>query len=245
MRRRDSQERQIHQQELAKSLSDRAASIRLGPEELDPLAHWVRGEGPESRVGVLTRQLLGRLFFPEFVATDESWAAAKVLVAAPRSWKVPMLLWWFVIGKIRRSKHLLAQGVKGDLSAVNAIGIAVHNVVKRVRHMSSLYADSGARSSLSPEAAARQCLFAPVSPYRQATDSGRLGHCQFSRKSLFIFEIGKASQCEGGRPLVFMNGTWSRCPAADWVPAMLEGLWRRATGVAAKSETVSPVERER
>src|SRR5580704_17840294 len=45
MTRQDSPERQIHQQALAKSLGDRAASIRLGPEELDPLAHWVRGEG--------------------------------------------------------------------------------------------------------------------------------------------------------------------------------------------------------
>lgn len=32
---RDSQERQIHQQALAKILHERAASIRLGPEELD------------------------------------------------------------------------------------------------------------------------------------------------------------------------------------------------------------------
>src|ERR1700691_2489757 len=45
-----------------------------------------------------------------------------------------------------------------------------------------------------------------------------------------MFEIAKASQREGGRPLVFMDGTWSRCPAADWVPAMMEGLWLRATG---------------
>jgi hypothetical protein len=121
--------------------------------------------------------------------------------------------------------------VNEDLSAVNAIGIAVHNVVKGVRHMRSLYADAGPRSSLSPENAARQCLFAPASLYRQAVGAGRLGACPFGKKSLFIFEIGKARQREGGQSLVFMDGTWSRCPAADWVPAMFEGLWRRATGV--------------
>src|ERR1700728_1814467 len=48
MTRRDSEERQIHQQELAESLRARAASIRLGPEDLEPLAHWIRGEGAES-----------------------------------------------------------------------------------------------------------------------------------------------------------------------------------------------------
>ncbi|MEJ0090315.1 MAG: hypothetical protein WDM80_11305 [Limisphaerales bacterium] len=232
---RDSQERQIHQQELAKSLRTRAEVIRLGPEELDPLAQWVRGEGLESRVGMLTQQFLGRLFLPEFVATEESWAAAKILVAAPRSRKIFTVMWWFATGKLRRSKYLLAEMVNGDLSAVNAIGIAVHNVVKGLRHMRTLYADISIRSSLSPDAAARQCLFAPVSVYRQATDAGQLGSCPFPRNSLFVFEIGKASQREGGQSLVFMGDTWSQCPAAEWVPAMLEGVWLRATGDAAKS----------
>jgi hypothetical protein len=229
---RDSQERQIHQQKLAKSLQARAAAIRLGPEELEPLARWIRGEGLESEVGIITQQLLGRLFLPGFVATEESWAAAKILVAAPRSKNIFKVMWWFVSGKLARSKHLLAQMVNGDLSAVNAIGIAVHNVVKGLRHMRTLYADNGIRSSLTPAAAAQQCLFAPISVYRQATDSGQLGHCPFPRNSLFVFEIGKASQSEGGRPLVFMGDTWSQCPAAEWVPAMLEGVWLRATSVA-------------
>jgi hypothetical protein len=232
---RDSQERQTHQQALAKSLGDRAASIRLGPEELEPLSRWVRGEVPESQAGVLTQQLLGSLFFPEFVATDKSWAAAKILVAAPRSWKLKVF-WWLITGKVSRSKRLLAHMVNGDLSAVNAIGIAVHNVVKGLRHMRNLYADSSLRASLSPALAARLCLFAPLSLYRQATEAGQLGDCPFSKNSLFILQTGKASRSEGGLPLVFMNGTWSQCPAADWVPAMLEGLWFRATNPTAKPE---------
>jgi hypothetical protein len=233
MTRRDSPERQLQQQTLASALGERAAAIRLGPDELEPLARWVQGEGAESQVGILTQQLLGRLFSPGFVATEESWNAAKILVTAPRSWR--KLFWWFVTGQLGRSKRLLAGMVNGDLPAVNAVGIAVHNVVKGLRHMRSLYADGGIRSSLSPEAAARQCLFAPVSLYRQATKAGQLGDCPFPRNSLFVLEIGKASQRDGGRPMVFMDNTWSRCPAADWVPAMLEGLWLRATRGAAKS----------
>ncbi len=228
MIRRDSEERQIHQRELAQSLGARAAAIRLGPEDLEPLAHWVRGEGAESQVGILAQQLLGRLFSPTFVATPESWAAAQVLVQAPRSPKILKVLWWFATGKVRRSQRLLAGMVDADLSAVNAIGIAVHNVVKGLRRMRCLYADPAARASLTPEAAMSKCLFAPVSLYRQATDAGQLGGCSFPRHALFVLEIGKASLREEGRPLVFMGGTWSRCPAADWVPAMLEGLWLRA-----------------
>jgi hypothetical protein len=226
----DSQARQLHQRELAQFLHQRAAAIRLGPEELDSLARWVRGEGPESQVGVLAQELLGKLFVPGFVATAESWAAAQVLVAAPRSREILKVLWWFVTGKVEWSKRLLAQMVDGDLSAVNAIGIAVHNVVKGLGRMRSLYSDGRARSSLAPDAAASLCLFAPLSLYRQATAPGQLGGCPFAQNSLFVLEIGKASQHEGGHPLVFMDGTWSRCPAADWVPAMMEGLWLRATG---------------
>jgi hypothetical protein len=241
----DSRERQLDQRELAQSLHQRAAAIRIGPEELDSLARWVRGEEPESQVGVLAQELLGKLFVPRFVATAESWAAAQVLVAAPRSKEILKMLWWFVTGKVGRSKRLLAQMVDGDLSAVNAIGIAVHNVVKGLRRMRSLYANSSSRSSLAPDAAASLCLFAPLSLYRQATAPGELGGCPFSRNSLFVLEIGKASQREGGRPLVFMDGTWSRCPAADWVPAMMEGLWLRATGVAAKSaREIQPIKDE-
>src|SRR5271156_4980410 len=58
MTRRDSEERQIRQQKLAESLQARAAVIRLGPEELEPLARWIRGEGTETEVGMLTQQLL-------------------------------------------------------------------------------------------------------------------------------------------------------------------------------------------
>jgi hypothetical protein len=226
---RDSKQRQNDQQELRNSLNERITAISAGPEELEPLANWIRGAGAESEVGVITQQLLGRLFFPGFVATEESWAAAKVFVAAPRSWKIPTILWWFVTGKVRRAKRLLAGMVDGNLSAMNAVGIAVHNTVKGLRHMRSLYADSGVRFSLSPEEAARECLFAPRSLYRQATSAGQLGGCPFPRHALFVFEIGEASQREGGRPLVFMDETWSRCPAAQWVPALLEGVWRRAT----------------
>jgi hypothetical protein len=226
---RDSAPRQNDQQKLANSLNERAAAIREGSEELEPIARWIRGIGPESQAGMLAQQLLGRLFSPQFVATEESWTAAEVLATAPRSWKMPMILWWFTSGKVKRSRRLLAQMVDGDLSALNAIGIAVHNLVKSVRAMRLLYADRVIRSSLSPEVAARKCVFAPASVYRQATDAGELGGCPFSRNSLFVFEIGKASRQEAGLPLAFMDGTWSRCPAAEWAPAMLEGVWRRAT----------------
>ncbi len=225
---RASAQRELHQQELWNRLSERAPAIKMGPDELEPLANWVRGVGSDAQPGILIQQLLGQLFSSQFVATPESWAAAEILVAAPRSNNLPKMLWWFITGKVRRAKRLLAGMVGEDLSAVNAIGIAVHNVVKSIRHMRLLYADADVRSGLSADAAAEQCLFAPVSIFRQATAAGQLGDCPFSRNSLFVLAIGEAAQHAEGRSLVFMEDTWSRCPANLWVPAMLQGVWRRA-----------------
>ena len=82
--------------------------------------------------------------------------------------------------------------------------------------------------TLSPLDAVNRCLAAPVSIYRQATVAGELKGNQFSNSSLFILNIGDAAKMEGAGRLVFMRGSWSSCPAEQWVPAMLEGIWLRA-----------------
>lgn len=225
---RESSERASEQAKLGEALNAKVSSVREGPEELEKLAAWVRGAGSDSEVGVLVQQLVGQLFSPTFIATQESWEAARILVAAPRSSNWLKLLRWFLTGKVHRAKQLLASMVDGDLSGVNGIGIASHNIVKSLIQMKRLYSDPAIGGSISPEEAVSRCLTAPVSLFRQATSAGELRGCPFSKYSLFILAIGKASKSEGGRSLVFMDDSWSGCPAAQWVPAMLEGVWKRA-----------------
>lgn len=225
---RDCATRARAQEELWQRLNDQVEDIKAGPIALEPLTEWIRGAGSDLEAGIRTQQLLGRLFRNDFVATEESWAAALVLVAAPHASNLLKLGWWFISGKVRRAKRLLAGMVGDDLSAVNAIGIAVHNLVKSLHHMRSLYADASSRKALLPEAAADECLRAPVSVYRQSTAGGRLMGNSFPKNSLFVLNIGTASLLSGGRSLVFMEESWSACPASTWIPAMLEGVWRRA-----------------
>lgn len=132
-----------------------------------------------------------------------------------------------VSGKVRRAKVVLAERENDDLSAVNAIGIAVHNLVASLRQMRSLFGELGASNSLTPSSAAEKCLHARVSIYRQASAQGCLSGTPFARHSLFILNIGVASRQPDGRSLIFMEDSWSRCPAAGWVPAMLQGIWNR------------------
>ncbi len=239
---REDVQRAKRQQELWSRLSEKAAIIRDGPEELEPLAAWVRGVGPDAQIGILVQQLLGQLFSSQFVATAKSWDAATTLVRAPLSKNLPRMAWWFVSGKVRRAKRLLAGLVNDDLSAVNAIGIASHNVVKSLRHMRALYSDEASRSNRTAQSAAEASLFAPVSVYREATAPGELAGCPYSKNSLFVLAIGEASRQPGGRALVFMDGTWSQCPASNWVPAMLEGVWKRAcaqAGLASRAQSAT------
>jgi hypothetical protein len=223
MRPRDSMERKSTQEALWNRLNLKVLEVKRGPEELEPLAQWVRGNGTQESLGVQAQQVLGRLFSATFVATAESWDAATTLVRAPRSSNVPKLILWWISGKVKRAKRQLASMVNGDLSAVNAIGIAVHNLVKSLHRMRSIYADANLRPTLSPPDAVNRCLVAPVSVFRQATAAGELNGNRFSNNSLFILNIGEAEA------LVFMRNSWSSCPAEQWVPAMLEGVWLRAT----------------
>jgi hypothetical protein len=228
MKPRDAVDRKSDQQVLWNRLNFMVPRVRLGPEELEPLSDWVRGHGVERSLGMQAQQILGRLFSEAFVATPESWDAATTLVRAPRSSNVLTLIWWNLSGKIGRAKRQLAGMVNNDLSAVNAIGIAVHNLVRSLHRMKQIYSDEKLRSTLAPADVVDRCLAAPVSIYRQATVAGELEGYKFSDGSLFVLNIGDAAKVEGTGRLVFMRGTWSSCPAERWVPAMLEGVWSRA-----------------
>jgi hypothetical protein len=225
---RDSVARKSAQQALWNRLSLKVSEVKSGPEELEPLSSWVRGDGADESLGLLAQQILGRLFSETFLATPESWDAATTLIRAPRSSNILKLIWWVISGKVRRAKRLLAGMVNNDLSGVNAIGIAVHNLVNSLRRMRSVYSDKNLRVKLSPVDAVNRCLVAPASVYRQAKVAGELKGNQFSSGSVFILNIGDAAKMEGAGNLVFMRDSWSSCPAEQWIPAMLEGVWMRA-----------------
>jgi hypothetical protein len=228
---RDDASRATAQTKLGQALDAQADAIRQGPPELSALVSWLQNTNPilDEQLGIAVQQVVGQLFSPNFKATPESWRAAKILVTAPRSPNILRTLWWFASGKLHRAKQLLAGMVNNDLSAMNGIGIAAHNIVNTMIQMKRLYADPAQRKSLTAEDAVRRSWAAPVSLLRQSTTNGAIRGCPFSKATLFIIEIGQASKRTGGDSLVFMDHSWSGCPAANWTAAMLEGVWKRAT----------------
>jgi hypothetical protein len=224
------------QEELWSRLNAKADEVRHGPAEVEPLAEWVRGVGGAEKLGLLVQQSVGRLFVETFIATDESWAAACMVLEAASSSNVLKMLWWRISGRLERAKTLLASMVHGDLAGTNGIGVALHHIVDGLHKMRQLAADPKLRASVTTEAAVDKCLFAPGTAVRQAKTSGEVGGCPFRRGSLFILGLGSASKGAGNRDLVFLSQSWSRCPAEKWVPALLEGVWRRVLATVHESE---------
>jgi hypothetical protein len=224
------------QDELWTRLNRKADEVKRGPAELEPLAEWVIGIGTAKQIGLLVQQSVGRLFVETFTATDESWAAARLVLEAASSSNVLKILGWRISGRLERAKTLLASMVNGDLAATNGISVALHHIVDGLHKMRQLAANPTLRSSMTTEAAVDECLFAPTTVVRQAKISGEVGGCPFRRGSLFILGLGSASKGAANRDLVFLSQSWSRCPAAKWVPALLEGVWTRVLATLHESE---------
>lgn len=219
------------QDELWSKLDAIAGQIKSGPVELEPLAEWVRGNGAAEKIGPMVQQSVGRLFVQDFTSTNESWAAACMILEASGSSNGMKMLWWRVSGKLERAKKLLSSMVDGDLFAVNGIGVALHHIVDGLHRMRQIARETGTRAQWTTEAVVDECLFAPGSVVRLAKADGTVGGCPFKKGKLFILSLGTASKGRANRDLVFLSQSWSRCPADTWVPALLEGVWRRADRV--------------
>jgi hypothetical protein len=216
------------QEALWKRLSSIAPDYSAGPHELETLAAFVRGEGPDDACGPLVQQVVGQLFSATFKATAESWDAALVLNEALHTLNLALLALLAITKKVDEAKQLLSYMVGGDLAAVHAIGVAVHNIVNGVNSMRELYNDPSNRTTLSPEAAADRCLFAPESVLRQPIAPDNSAGGELETGTLVILNLQAANARTPNSDLAFLRNSWSQCPAEQWVPALLEGIWRRA-----------------
>ncbi|HVN02362.1 MAG TPA: hypothetical protein VMT68_19340 [Caulobacteraceae bacterium] len=213
---------------LEARLDPLAPQLAQGGPSLKTLADYVRGVGADDDAGPLSQQAVGRLFDPAYEADAASWAAAKTLDAAPRSFNPFQLIWWALTGAVPKARALLAAKVGGDPSGTHGTGVAVHNIVAGFQQMRRLWADERARTQLSPEAAAAQCLVAPQQVVRQPTAAGMSAAGEFAATTLVMLQLNRAHAADPNAETAFMAASWARCPAHAWVPALLAGAWRAA-----------------
>lgn len=222
--------RMIRHEALWEAFNAKAMEMSLGPNELEPLARWIRQE-TDDEPGVLVQQVIGQFFKTGFRATPESWQAALALREDATSKNLPKILWWQLTGKATRAKEQLGAMVNNDLVAVHGIAVAAHNLVATVGQLRSFYSDVSVRNTLTPEMAVEQSLSAPPVVYRQALSAGAVAGCPYSKFTLFLLKLKDANRHHGAKDMVFMTGTWSRCPAEQWIPAVISGIWKRVMDV--------------
>jgi hypothetical protein len=217
-----------NQDALWNQLNAKASLFREGPVELESIAAWLKGVGEDHAVGILLQELVGRTFASSYTATQESWTAAVTLDQAIRMKNPFKRLGWKVTGRVRAATDVLAAKVAGNTAAIHGTGIAIHNLVNAVQSMRVLYSDVGLRADLSPEEATFRSLAAPAGVLRQATEAGSVSGCPFRRGTLFVLKLSEAYKLSGYDGVVFQRDSWNQCPAEQWVPALLAGIWVRA-----------------
>jgi hypothetical protein len=175
----------------------------------------------------MLQDLVGKLFNPAFKATAQTWDAALLLNQAPRSMNPALLAWWKITHKVDRAKQVLSDAMQGDLAGVHAIGIAVHNIVNGLQAMRTVYRDPVQRAAHSADLVARQCTFAPDTVLRQPVCPVAVNNEAIDAGTVVLLKLQDANAAAPGG-VAFLTNSWSECPASNWVPALLRGIWSRA-----------------
>jgi hypothetical protein len=100
---RGDQVRADRQQQLATSLNPANGATLWSEDQLDALAAYVRGSGDDNAAGILTQQIVGRLFDPQYRADLATWKAAQ-LIDQFRDGFSPVQIIWQLTGKLRRAR---------------------------------------------------------------------------------------------------------------------------------------------
>lgn len=216
-----------HSEEVGKKLSDVPGELgRLAP-EINELAAYVRKVPGARPHGVVVQQAVGRLFFDDFRASEESYGAAQTLSDWLTAGPVRTLV-LRLTGKIQAALDTILVQARGDTACAHGIGLALHNIVDSVELMRKLARSTGAMRELSPAEAAQRTLRAPARVVREARDSAQAEGVRAGERSIILLSVDSARACSRDSGIAFFSGQWNQCPAHAFVPALLAEIWKIA-----------------
>jgi hypothetical protein len=216
------------QQQLAASLNPADGGTLWSDAQIDALAAYVRGGGDDDAAGILTQQIVGRLFDPLYRAEAATWKAAQ-MIDQFRSGFSPVQIVWQLTGTLRRARNLLVERAKDDRWAMHGTAIGVHGIVSAMTQMRQLRASPMAKS-LSDDAVLWQCLAPPKQVPRtvEASLETPLVSASLSAGTVVVLQLAAAGPRAPDAEMVFMRGHWSACPAHAFVTELLLAVWRRS-----------------
>ena len=214
------------QRELEITLSDTRSLLERVAPEISALALYVRSGHTNHPPEVLVQQMIGRLFFSDYTASEESYDAAYTL----QTWLTggPVKTYFLErSGALQSAFDQITKLAHGDTSCAHATALAMKNIVKSIELMRQL-ARKDKNRKISPQDAVARTLRAPKLVFREARDGGRAGAFPLSARSLVLLGVDAARRRDGDNDLAFFANDWNRCPAHAIVPALLANIWQRA-----------------
>ena len=216
-----------HQRALETALADiQGLLARLAP-EISMLAAYVRSGRALRSPEITVQQAVGRMFFTDYTASEESYDAAKTLQA------------WLSAGPLR-SRRLKRSGAlqsaldqitgqaRGNMSCAHATALAMENIVKSIELMRKLARKGRNLQDLGAQDAVARVLRAPSRVIREARDGALIGNIRLRSRSLIMLGVEAARRNRPDPGFGFFASAWNRCPAHSIVPALLADVWREA-----------------
>ncbi|HET7910438.1 MAG TPA: hypothetical protein VFL49_00250 [Pseudolabrys sp.] len=221
------------QSELEAAMSDTSGLLaRLAP-ETDALAAYVRSGQTNRPPEIIVQQMVGRLFFPDYAASEESYDAAWTLQAWLASGPIKSYS-LKCSGELERAIDRIISLAHGNTSCAHATAIAMENIVNAIERMRRLARRGNNLGKLSPEEVLACTLRAPKRVIRETRDGGRVGGTRFGARTLLILGLEAARRHNPEAGIGFFVHGWNRCPAHAIVPALLAEVWKKAK---ARAET--------
>jgi hypothetical protein len=219
--------RAMRQEALEAALSDIELLLRRIAPEIAELGGYVRDGAADRNVGVIVQQAVGRLFFDDYAASDESYEAARTLQTWLSAW--PLRAYWIRrSGALQASLDRIMDLSRGDVACAHATALAMENIVRSIELMRQLACHDDNLAKIEPQDALAHSLRAPARVLREARDGGRAGPVRLPARSLVLVRVESSLRQHPVPSFAFFASAWNRCPAHSVVPALLAGVWQVA-----------------
>src|SRR6185436_7342258 len=129
--------RRTRQSDLEQALSHTRVLLKRVAPETGALATYIRSGSINRPPEIVVQQMVGRLFFPDYAASEESYDAARAL----QTWVSGGPIKSYLLkssGALERALDLIVTLARGDTSCAHATAIAMHNIVNAIERMRQL-----------------------------------------------------------------------------------------------------------
>ena len=221
---KDEGNRAERQQQLEARLSAPGRASAVADGYIEKLGAYLTQSDDRNwkSMGTTMQEMLGRLFFEDYAATEHSYLDA-CIVGSDKLTKRMLYL------NARAAKRRLWAAAKNDPQCIHATVFALHSMTATLEAMRKVFAKT-AGSVEDAEQIVTRCLQPPRRLLRYSTAEQRLPYLNkpVPRGALIFFQPRGMHAGSTDSALAFARGEWNQCPAHVFAPEVLKRIWVEA-----------------